>query len=133
MQAKVKYASDCMVNVSDEFIRNIKTFKDSLRFAKELAGLTDLQIAQEIGIDQAQWSRIWSGKANFPDNELPRFINLCRNHIPIRWLAYIFGYELIPAKSRLELENETLKAENSRLIRDMEAIKSFFREVGFKT
>ena len=93
-------------DVSDNILTKLSSFKDALKLCKEVSGLTDLQICQELDIDPGHFSRIWSDNAHFPDNKFIDFITLCKNLIPIRWSALKFGMQIKPLKSTLEVELE---------------------------
>lgn len=119
-------------DVSNDVLTKIPTWKEALRLTKEISGLTDLQICQELGIDPAQWSRIWQGKANFPDDKFIPYIYICQNLIPLRWLALNFGFEIKSLKNILEKENEALRAELDREKLKREAIHEFLKDKGLK-
>lgn len=129
-QARLMLRRERTRDVSDDIIQKQNTLKDALRLTKEVSGLNDQQICQELEIDPAQWSRIWTDKAHFPHDKLTTFMDLCENIIPLRWLALYYGYELKPLKSTVEKENDSLRAENERLQRDLSVIKGFLKEVG---
>lgn len=117
-------------DVSDQIIIMKNNFKDALKLTKDISGLTDLQLCQELDIDPGHWSRIWNGKGHFPDEKIIDFMNLCDSIVPLRWLALKYGYELRPMKSKLEAENDELREMNERLKRDLNVIKDFLRETG---
>lgn len=102
-----------------EVILSCPTFKDALKLCKSISGLDDKQIAGTLDIDPAQWSRIFGNGGNFPENKLIEYMELCRNMVPLIWLAHRCGYGIHPLKSELELENDTLreqlKAEQQRV------------------
>ncbi len=102
-------------DISDDMIVRCPSWKDALRLAKNLSGLDDKYFASQLDIDPAQWSRIWSGQAHFPEGKLEEFIKLCGNLIPLRWLSLRFGYGLHPLKSALELELEKEREEKGEL------------------
>jgi hypothetical protein len=70
---KIKNGELMLVNakqdVSDEVLSKIPDFKAALKLCKEISGLNDQQICASLGIEPAQWSRIWSGQAHFPPGE----------------------------------------------------------------
>ena len=121
-------------DVSNEIVFRLRTFEDALKVCKEISGLTDQQICQEIDMDPAQWSRIWSRKANFPHNKLVTFMEICKNLVPLRWMNHRFGMEAKPTKTLLELEVEMLKKELAekdtrlKVIEDWERQKRGFGE-----
>lgn len=117
-------------DVSDQIIILKQNFKDALKLTKDISGLTDLQLCQELDIDPGHWSRIWNGRGHFPDEKIVDFMNLCDSIVPLRWLALKYGFELRPMKSKLEAENDELREMNERLKRDLDVIKDFLRETG---
>ncbi len=115
-------------DVSDEIVFHLSTFEAALKVCKEISGLTDLQITQELDIDPAQWSRIWTGKGNFPHNKLDRYMEICKNLVPLRWLNHRFGLEGKPTKTLLELENEALQKELEYTKKRLEIIEDWERQ-----
>lgn len=87
----------------------------AIRLCVQVSGLQDNQVGPEIGIQEAQFSRILAGKANFPPNKLIPLMEVCGNEIPLLWLAHHRGYGLVRLKSRLETELEASKQENAEL------------------
>jgi len=116
-------------DVADEVIEKIKTPLEALLLCKSISGLNDQQISGELGIDPAQWSKIFNGgTANFPINKILCFMRVCQNLVPLRWLAMKCGYELKRIQSEVERENEELKAALKQERADREAVTRFFRE-----
>ena len=132
-QAQLLLREEKNRKVSDDIILRAKTFLDALRLCKEVSGLTDLQLAQELEMDPSHWARVWVSRAYFPVDKIENFMDLCENIIPLQWLALRYGYELKPLKSTVEKENDSLRAENERLQRDLAVIKGFLREVGMNS
>lgn len=116
-------------DVSAEVIEKLPNFKASLKLCKEISGVNDQQVCQELGIDPAQWSRIWSGQAHFPPEKIPAYMDLCGNIVPLRWLAWKYGYELKPLQSQVERENDQLRAELEQKRIEMAAINKFMAEI----
>ena len=90
--------------VSLEVILSQQTFRDALKLCKSISGLDDKQICSELNIDQAQWSRIWSGNGHFPENLLNDFMRVCQNMVPLIWLSYRNGYAPHPLKNEIEMQ-----------------------------
>ncbi len=116
-------------DISDEVILKCPDFLEALRLCKSISGLTDLQLAQELEIEQAHWSRIWSGQAHFPPKKIPKFMDLCGNEVPLRWMSLTRGYELRRMKSQVEIENETLRSQLEQERTELAAIKKFMAEI----
>jgi hypothetical protein len=91
------------------------TLKDAIRLSKSVSGLDDKQICGILEIDPAQWSRIFTGQANFPENKLIQFMETCGNIIPVIWLSCNLGYDLQPAETELEAELRQERAEKEEL------------------
>lgn len=87
----------------------------AIRLCVQVSGLQDNQVAIELGIQEAQFSRILAGKANFPPLKLVPLMDVCGNEIPLQWLAHHRGYGLVRLKSRLENELEESQRENAEL------------------
>lgn len=115
--------------VSDEVIARIPDFRGALRLCKEISGLTDQQIAAELKIEAAQWSRIWTAQAHFPPEKIPQLMDLCGNWVPLRWLATYYGQDIRPKKTTLERELEVERQKTARLESEMAAIVKFMKEV----
>jgi hypothetical protein len=116
-------------DVSDEIISKIVDMLSALKMCKDISGLNDQQVCNELRIEPAQWSRIWSGQAHFPPNKIICLMKLCGNWVPLQWLAMHFGQELKPTKTTLERENDRLREELEHQRIEMEAVKKFFKEV----
>lgn len=116
------------IEVDDGAILQRANFKEALRFAKIISGHDEKHFALSLGIDPAQWSRIWANQGHFPTEKVDQFIQLCGNLIPPRYLALKFGYTLVPLQSALEIENQNLKEQIKKQAEELEAIKKFFKE-----
>jgi hypothetical protein len=103
-----------------------KSRSHALRKCVELANFeTAKEVYGPLGIDQAQWSRIWAGTAYMDPDLLFSLMDLCGNDVPLRYDALMRGYELIRVKSGLEeriagLEKEL--AEERRVIQRLGAM-----------
>lgn len=113
----------------EEILRRCSHFKDALRLCKELSPLNDQQLADVLDLDPAQWSRIWSDRGHFPDEKIERFMEVCENAVPVRYLALKQGCELKPMKSTLELENENLRRALEEKEKELEIITNWQQKV----
>ena len=104
-----------------------RDFLGAINLCIDVSGLDDKEIYLELGIDAAQWSRIRKGDAHFPPNKLQSLMTVCRNEVPLIWLARSYGYALVQIETETQrqlreahdmLEQERLK--NSVL---MEALR----------
>jgi hypothetical protein len=72
----------------------------AIRKCVEISNLEAKEIYGPLGIDQAQWSRIWSGGAFLnPDLKFP-LMDVCGNDVPLRYDAAMRGYELVRGQVR---------------------------------
>jgi predicted XRE-type DNA-binding protein len=118
--------------VSHDFIVTRSSMRKAIQLAIDVCGLEDKQIAGSLGIDVAQWSRIKTGNAWFPQDRLVEFMKLVGNDIPLIWLAHQRGYELRPLRSALERENLELRERVAQLERDQETIVEFVQRTGVR-
>lgn len=77
----------------------------------EISDLTSKQIYSPLGIEQSQWSRIIAGTAFLNPDLKFQLMEVCGNDVPLRYDAFMRGYELIRVKSDLEAENHRLRQE----------------------
>jgi plasmid maintenance system antidote protein VapI len=77
----------------------------------EISDLTPKQIYSPLGIEQSQWSRIIAGTAFLNPDLKFQLMDVCGNDVPLRYDAFMRGYELIRVKSDLETENHRLRQE----------------------
>ena len=120
-------------DVSDEVITKCHSYKEALKLCKQVSGLTDDQLCQELDIDPAQWSRIWSSKANFPDDKTIQFMTLCGNLVPIRWEAMQFGHGIHRLKSDLEMQVEERDRKIAELESEIQSVARFFQKAGINS
>jgi hypothetical protein len=69
------------------------------------------EIYGPLGIDQAQWSRIWAGTAFLNPDLKFQLMEVCGNDVPVLYDGLVRGYELTRIKSSLEAENAKLRQE----------------------
>jgi len=111
--------------VSDDLIAAKSTFHEAIVLCAHIAPIGSKVISMELGIDQAQWSRIMSGQAHFPPNKLADFMDICGNEVPLRWLALSRGYGLVRLQSEVERENEQLQLQNQELSKKLAHFQEF--------
>lgn len=103
------------------------TLKAALGLCKAMSGLTDEQIGSTLGIDPAQFSRIFGNGAHFPPDKLLPFMELCGNVIPLIWLAHHSGYGLYRLKSKVEQDLEEERKKNEQLDLKLATLTEFFK------
>jgi hypothetical protein len=77
----------------------------------EISDLTPKQIYSPLGIEQSQWSRIIAGTAFLNPDLKFQLMDVCGNDVPLRYDAFMRGYELTRIKTSLEAEVAQLRAE----------------------
>lgn len=114
-----------MVAVDTVIVERQPDMTAAILLCQQVGGLEDKQVASALGMDPAQWSRIKTGSAHFPQDRLGKFMDACANEAPLIWLATRRGYALTPLETELERRlrtereaRERVEAEN-RLLRDL--------------
>lgn len=113
--------------VGDETIRRQKDALAAWNLSIAESGLDDKLIYLDLGIDAAQFSRMRTGKANYPINRLSQFMDVVGNEILLRYLAWERGYGLVRLQSEVERENEFLKQEKAELEKKVEHFQEFLK------
>lgn len=94
------------------------------------AGLTDDQVATDLGIKAPQWARIMSGTAHFPTEKYHRLNQITGSHYVLLWDLFQEGFDpasLRPLRSALERQLEEERARNADLQREMEVMQRYIR------
>lgn len=110
-----------MLDVDMQSVIAQPSMTSALILCQTLSGIEDKQLSGEGGVvkQPEQWSRIKGGSANFPHDKLIEYMDLCRNEVPLIWLALRRGYELTPLESemqrRLRLSEEARVQAEERL------------------
>lgn len=113
------------VEVTQAMVAAQPTMLAAINLCVSLSGLEDKEIALELDIQPAQWSRILSGDAHFPPNKLGSLMDLCGNEAPLLWMADSRGYGLVLLKSEAERRAEAAEArarkaeEVAEMLRDL--------------
>jgi hypothetical protein len=98
-----------------ELSRTIKTWAQALRTSINISGLSDDQVRLELDIDKGNFSRMLSGQANFPIDRLNALCRTLGHSLPLYWIGYQGGFDLIilPKTLEKELEKERLEKEKA--------------------
>lgn len=83
-----------MQMLPDQWIHNCRDRHQAIQLCVQASGLTNMQIASELGIDRGQFTRIMSGTAHFPDKKDDDLMRVCRNYAPMQYSAWRHGFEL---------------------------------------
>lgn len=113
--------------VDKNYLHSLPNLRRVIRYSVSLRDLEPKQVYEPLGKDQAVWSRIESGNAYFPADQLLDLARICDNHAPLMWLAHRAGYELVPLRSELEEQLEAERAKSAALEQRLEVITNFVR------
>lgn len=102
-------------DADDSTIHRQPTLLSAIHLCINVSGLSSSQVASELKIQEAQFSRILTGKAHFPPNKIDALMDLCGNEIPLRWQSLRRGYGLVRLKSAVEADLQVEREENARL------------------
>lgn len=114
-----------MQDLDVEMVSRQPSLTSAILLCQQLAGLDDRELAKALALDPAQWSRVKTGQAHFPQERLNRLMDVCGNEAPLIWLASRRGYDLKARLTLLEqqLDQERSKAakleEQNKLLRDL--------------
>jgi len=123
---------DLLVNrgrkqVDIEYIHRCESMTDAIKLCVDLAPVPEKSVCLDLGVDQAQWSRIKTGQAHFPQRKINELMDICGNEAPMQWLAWSNGYGLVRLQSHVERENDLLKAEKLELEKKLEHFQEFLK------
>lgn len=101
------------VVIADDYQRETaakcKSRSHAVRKCVEISNLEAKEVYGPLGLDQAQWSRIWAGTA-FPNPDLLfPLMDICGNNVPVYYDALMCGFELQRIRVGLEAELEQAK------------------------
>lgn len=98
-----------------------KSLGGAIELCAEAAGYClDKQLASDLGVDKAQFSRWTTGAEGVMYPKLARLMDRCGNDAPVLWMAYDRGYDLHAMRRReseLERLNRLLREERDALRR----------------
>lgn len=131
-QGSLPFATTIQEISDAEIMRRCKSQRDALRVCVELSGLAPKDVAYQLEIDPAHFSRMISGgedRRHFPPDLGDKLMDICGNEVPLRYAALSRGYGLHKLKSRLEEENEALQRQLDEQQVKLRAITEFLKEV----
>lgn len=108
----------------DEIIESLPNLTEAIRYCIRISGLKDKQIYMELGIDSGQWSRIFSNQGYFPQDKLSHLMKICRNLVPVMWLANDHECEVKLKKSGFEAKLEEIQKNYEKQLEDIKKEKA---------
>lgn len=101
--------------VPDDVLPRI-TDTGAMRYAAQLTGQDDYEIADKIGVSHGYMSKILKGTASLSGKRLVKFMRETNSIAPLQWLAHQMGCELVVMDKRAA-EVAALKARLEELER----------------
>ncbi|TMN18486.1 helix-turn-helix transcriptional regulator [Pseudoxanthomonas sp. X-1] len=92
-----------------------RTSGDAVLLAIRVAKKSQRQVANDIGMEPAQLSRIISGNAHMPADMALCFARAVRNWGWQQWVAHSCGMDMVPRTESAEEKLARLEAENAEL------------------
>jgi hypothetical protein len=111
--------------VTDDLIFSRRSMKAAVILSAQVSNLEPKEFFMPLGHDKGTWSKIMdpsNEKFDLPAGDLPKFMKLAGNQIPLRWLANNCGkglYELLDDKDR---QLAAVKSENAELRKEIETL-----------
>jgi len=101
------------------------SFLSAINLCVDLSGFSDDEIAKDLEIAIAQFSRIRKGSAHFPPNKIMQLMDYCGNEVPLQWLAIKRHYQLMPTMSAMEKRLSDRDEEIAHLTQKLNHFKEF--------
>lgn len=99
-----------LVTVDMDSVLARKTLLGAINLCIDLSGSEDKEIYLPLGIDAGHFSNLRKGKGHFPTDKIIDVMDLCRNEVPLIWLAHQRGKGLVILKSEAERRAEIAEA-----------------------
>jgi hypothetical protein len=80
-------------------IRSAISDVGALRYASQLSGKDDYEIADEVGVSHGYMSKVLKGTAGFYGKRLVRFMRVTNNIAPLQWLGDQMGCDVVERHS----------------------------------
>lgn len=116
-QGELLFSRAKAVHVPLELILARRSLLGAINLCIELSGLEDKEIYLPLGIDCGHFSNLRKGKGHFPVDRVTDLMDLCKNEVPLTWLAHQRGYGLVVLKTESERRAEAAerRAEEAEL------------------
>lgn len=121
------------VTVTPEEVAREKTLGGAIELCAKAAGYDlDKQLAFDMGVDKAQFSRWTNGTEGILWPKLRKLMSLCGNDAPVLWMLHQIGYDLHALRRReSELERRLRESEEAlaRERSERAAVEETFRRM----
>jgi hypothetical protein len=87
------------LRMADDLVARISAV-GALRYAVQLAGRDDFEIADEIGISHGYMSKVLKGTAGLHGARLVRFMRVTNSIAPLQWFAEQMGCDVVQRDAR---------------------------------
>lgn len=102
------------IEISMSEISQLPSLASAIAMCIRVSGLQHKDVYLELGIDAGHWTRIMQGTAHFPIDKLNALMDMCKNEIPLIWLASSRGYDLLK-RSTMQLISEMLERSGGKI------------------
>lgn len=92
-----------------------KTSGQAIALAILKSGKTASRVADEIGMERAQLSRIVGGSHHFPGDRALDFAHVTHSWAWQQWIAFQCGMDMVPRTESMEEKLARLESENANL------------------
>lgn len=121
------------VEIRPEEVAREKTLGGAIELCAKVAGYDlDKQLAMELDVDKAQFSRWTNGTEGITWPKLRKLMDRCGNNAPVLWMLYQMGYDLYSLRKRETETERKLRAAEEALARERverAAIEESFRRM----
>lgn len=116
-------------NVPPDFVSKCKEAHSAFWMALKVSGLDEKEVYMHpsIDIDAGTFSKICSGKANFPADKIRAFCDLVGNTIYPEWIAHQVGCTLVMIRSEAERRAEAAEAALAKEREKVEMLRDLLR------
>jgi hypothetical protein len=95
-----------LIDVPVDSILARKSLLGAINLCIDLSGLENKEVYLPLGIDAGHFSNLRKGEGHFPTDKVNDLMDMCRNEVPLLWLAHRRGYGLVVLKSEAERRAE---------------------------
>jgi plasmid maintenance system antidote protein VapI len=121
------------VEIRPEEVAREKTLGGAIELCAKVAGYDlDKQLAMELDVDKAQFSRWTNGTEGITWPKLRKLMDRCGNNAPVLWMLYQMGYDLHSLRKRETETERRLRDAEEALAReraDRAALEESFRRM----
>lgn len=76
-------------------VQRCKDPLEAIILCVQLSEFSQEVVAEKLGIDKGNFSRMMHGRANFPDRKRIQLMQVCRNYAPLQFDAWSCDFQLV--------------------------------------